>query len=411
MTIPLEEFSPADYPEDPAGKSVHFGRYADRTLKLVKKDETHFDFVFEPTHEHTATVTFKDVDVSLMTPSLPAWVKGDPDLELIALTDRQWNRQQVSFKRDSGHVVVVGGNGFEKENLFTAELAKNCLNAGLWEVLLFTQENGQKALYYQGWFTFPLGHYKEVFERNTGRSYWTYWYRLEHWFNPDGREMPLEKLRTVKQEREVTTQFLADEPIFAFGEQQRKLRTLIAKNLLTWDDFYNEEASIQFASFVPPGRYNVRKPWSNEYWRLSKFRKAIVRDIQSPASDQPLQEIELLFESKKTGEASRFLVSGVDLQALPQLPVSEYPKGLYMPMGIGIPPFYQGYDELQKTPPFKSPYFSLLLDSENRWINHHEVAVDGVAMHRDKENSTWLHLYLLSYERHSLIGHFLVTLG
>ena len=410
VKIDLEEVTAADYPEDPAGRSVHYGRYADRRLKLVQRDETHFDFILEPTQDHTATVTFKNVDVSLMTPNEPAWVKADEDLELIALTDRQWNRQQVSFKRDSPHVEVIGGNGFERDNLYTAELAKNCLNAGLWEVLLFTQENGQKSLYYQGWFTFPLGHYKRLFEQNTGRSYWKYWYRLEHWFNPDGTPMPLEKLRAVKEEKEVKAEFLADEPIFAFGEQQRKLRTFIAKNLLTWNDFYDEGRSIQFASFVSPGRYNVRKPWSNEYWRLSKFHKAIVRDIQSPASDQPLQEIELLFESKKTGEMSRFLVSGVNLHALPQLPVSEYPKGLYMPMGIGIPPFYQDYEDLKQKPPYQSPYFSLLLDSQNRWINHHEVAVDGVAMHRDQEKPNLLHLYLLSYERHSLIGHFLVTI-
>ncbi|HLG21984.1 MAG TPA: hypothetical protein VI382_04155, partial [Candidatus Manganitrophaceae bacterium] len=82
---------------------------------------------------------------------------------------------------------------------------------------------------------------------------------------------------------------------------------------------------------------------------------------------------------------------------------------LYMPMGIGIPPFYQSYDDLTQSPPYKSPYFSLLLDSQNRWINHHEVAVDGVAMHRDKEKPGLLHVYLLSYERHSLIGHFLVS--
>lgn len=411
MTISLKEFSTAEYPEDPAGKSVQFGRYADRRLELVKRDETHFDFILEPMHSHTATVIFKNVDVSLLVINEPAWVKEDRNLEIIALTDRQWNRQQVSFKRDSGHVEVAGGNGFEKDNLYSAEIAKNCLNAGLWEILLFTQENGQKALYYQGWFTFPLGHYKSVFELNTGRSYWEHWRRLEHWSDPTGTPVPLEKLRKVDQEREIRAEFLADEPIFAFGEQQRKLRTFIAKNLLTWKDFYDEGRTIQFASFVPPGRYDVHKPWKNEYWRLSKFDKAILREVRSPASDKSLQELELIFESKKTGEVSRLFVSGINLNALPQLAVSDYPKGLYMPMGIGIPPFYQAYEELEQNQPYKSPYFSVLLDSQNRWINHHEVAVDGVAMHRDKENPNLLHLYLLSYERHSLIGHFLITMG
>src|SRR5262249_23653847 len=150
----------AQYPEDPALRSVHFGQYSGRRLKLLQRDPTHFDFALEPLRKHVATVVFRDVDVSLMTPSEPVWVKGDADLERIALTDRQWNRQKVSFDPHSAQVEVSGGNGFERENLFSAELAKNCLNAGLWEVLLFVRENGHKALYYHGWFTFPLGHYK-----------------------------------------------------------------------------------------------------------------------------------------------------------------------------------------------------------------------------------------------------------
>jgi hypothetical protein len=410
MTIPIKEFSTADYPEDPAGKSVQSGRYADRQLQLIKKDATHFDFIFEPLNAHTATVIIKNVDVSLMTPNTPDWIRGDDNLVLIGLTDRQWNRQQVSFKRDGGHVEVMGGNGFEQANLYSAELAKNCLNAGLWEVLLFTQENGQKSLYYQGWFTFPMGYYKALFEANTGLSYWKYWHRLAHWFNPAGTTITVEKLRTVKENRPIHAEFLADEPIFAYGEQQRKMRTLIAKNLLTWKDFYNDANTIRFASFVPPGLYKVSKPWSNEYWRLSRFVKADLRDIEAPAAST-LQELELTFESTKTGEVSRLLVSGFDLNALPQLAVNDYPKGLYMPMGIGIPPFYQSYEDLEQHPPFKNPYFSVLLDAHNRWINHHEVAVDGVALHRDKDNAHLLHLYLLSYERHTLIAHFQITVA
>src|SRR3989338_4644731 len=328
MTIPVTEFSTADYPEDPSNRSVHYGRFADRSLTLVQRDDTHFDFILEPTSARAATVIFRNVDVSLMTPTLPAWVRGNPDLEKVALVDRQWNRQQVAFDRKSEHVEVIGGNGFERDQLFSAELAKNCLNAGLWEVLLFTQENGQKSLYYQGWFTFPLGYYKRIFEKNTGLSYWDYWFGLEHWSDPAGTPIDLEKLRKVKEEKEVKADFPADEPIFAYGEQQRKQRTLIAKNLLTWKDFYDEGKTVQFASFVKPGRYNVRKPWKNEYWRLSKFDGAVLRNIQSTGSDKSLQELELIFADKKRGEKSRLFVGGFDLNALPQLPTSDYPKGL-----------------------------------------------------------------------------------
>jgi hypothetical protein len=130
----------------------------------------------------------------------PDWTKEDPNLERIALTDREWNRQQVSFPKNSPHVEVIGGDGFERENIYSLEIAKNCLNAGLWEVLLFTEESGKKKLYYQNWFTFPLGHYKNVFEHNTGVSYLKHWYKLEHWSDPEGTFIDLDKLRSVKSE-------------------------------------------------------------------------------------------------------------------------------------------------------------------------------------------------------------------
>ncbi len=97
MAIRLRELSNADYPEDPADRSPYHGRYHGRTLRLVRRDKTHFDFVFSPTDKDTAKVVFRNIDVSLITPNEPEWTKSDPNLERIALTDRQWNRQQVSF--------------------------------------------------------------------------------------------------------------------------------------------------------------------------------------------------------------------------------------------------------------------------------------------------------------------------
>ena len=64
-----------------------------------------------------------------------------------------------------------------------------------------------------------------------------------------------------------------------------------------------------------------------------------------------------------------------------------------------------------QSPPEKSPYFSMMLDADSRWINHHEVAVDGPVMHRDVEDPNKLHVYLLSYERHSLIAHFVISIS
>ncbi len=411
MAVAVREYTNAEYPEDPANRSVHHGQYDGRRLSLSKKDATHFDFVFESDDPHVARVVFRNVDESLLTPGLPEWSKADAGLRRIALTDRQWNRQQVTFGGPgSAHVEISGGDGWEKDNLYSAELAKNCLNAGLWEVLLFTKEEGNKALYYQGWFTLPLGHYKDVFEHNTGLPYWQHWYYLEHRFDPAGTSVPLGKLREVVREREVPATFDKSERILAVGEQVRKRRTTVGENLISWGDFYDGR-KVRFASFVPPGRYNVNQPWRNEYRGMDRFDRAILREIKSPATDRPLHELELAFSSTKRAGTSRFIVSGFDLNALPQLQVKDYSKGLYMPMGIGVPPFFQSYEDLEKNPPEKSSYFSVLLDEQDRWIDHHSVAIDGPVLHRDEHDPTVLHAYLLSYERHSLIAHVVIQTG
>ncbi len=397
MVIPVREFSTAEYPEDPAEHSSKYSAYSGRQLRLVRKDETHFDFIFEPLHDHVASVTFRNIDVSLMTPSEPKWTRDDSGLERIALTDRQWNRQQVRFNGNSEHVEVTGGDGYERSNLFSAELAKNCLNAGLWEVQLFAREDGVKKIYYQGWFTFPLGLYWEVFEHNTGISYWKHWYKLEHWSDPEGTPIRLEGLRKVTLEAEAPARCIDDEHLLQAGEQIRKRRTVDAPNLRTWGDFYKDENEAHFAAFIPPGRYSVHHPKRNEFYRMAKFERALLRTVESPGSSKPLRELELVFRSSKTDEPARFLVSGFDLESLPLLDLEHYPNGLYMPMGIGVPPFYQSYEALEKNPPWESPYFSLLLDGENRWLNNHDVGIDGPAMHRDASQPYVLHVYLLSY--------------
>jgi len=76
-----------------------------------------------------------------------------------------------------------------------------------------------------------------------------------------------------------------------------------------------------------------------------------------------------------------------------------------------VPPFFQSYEELEKNPPHQSPYISVLLDAEGRWIDHHSFAIDGPVLHRDEKDPNRLHAYLLSYERHSLIAHFVIPTG
>lgn len=408
MSLTVKEYSNAEYPEDPNRRSVHHGKYSARELKLNKRDETHFDFVLESKQPHVARIVFKNVDAGLMTPSLPEWTKGKKGIQRVALNERQWNRQQVSFGGvGSPHLEVTGGDGFEARRLHSAELVKNGLNAGLWEVMLYTQEGGEKALYYQGWFSLPLGHYWSLFEKESGLSYWRHFYYLEHRCEPDGVAIKLEDLRTVLREVTVPCGYSPDEAAFAAGEQSRRRRTLMADNVRMWKDFFDGR-SIRFAAFVAPGRYTFQTTHGNQYLRMNQFDRALVRDIRSPADNEGRSEIELQFSSTHAPGKCRFLVSGFRWDRLPRLGIEDYPKGLYYPMGIGVPPYNQNYDDLLAAPPQRSPYFSLMLDEAGEWINHHKLGIDGPILHRDAQNPNRVHLYLVSYERHTLLGHWTI---
>jgi hypothetical protein len=329
----------------------------------------------------------RELEVAMMTLSLAGWGRGDPALTRIAWSERQWNRQQVQFEVGSAHVEVTGGDGFETSRIVSAELAKNCPNAGLWEVHLYVKEGDAKALYYHGWFTFPLGHYRGIFEANTGVSYLRHWCYLEHWASPEGQPVSLDKCarsgrRTRRRWRSIPmsrssppaskTQAQA-----GHGRSAPRMEGFSRRTL----DFVR---GVRTAGQVQPG---------------------------SPAAAEPLQELELSFGPSSQPPRVRMIVSGFRWDDLPRLAASDHPQGFYMPMGISVPPFNQRYDALLRNPPERSPYFSGLLDADQRWIEHNGFGIAGVVMHRDLNDPGLVHVYPLSYERETLVAHFIVRVN
>ncbi len=333
--------------------------------------------------------------------SLPEWTKADdPGLQRIALTDRQWNRQQVSFAHPSPHVEASWGNGFEKTHLASAELAKNCLNAGLWEVLLYVQEDGRKALYYHGWFTFPLGHYAHLFERNTGLPYWRHFYYLEHWDDPAGTPLHLDGLRRVKDERPVPATFLGDEEIVAAGEQVGKRRDVIADNLVSLEEDYYDGRKVAARRFRAAGPLQFQSAVEERVLAAARSRRRYGATIISPATEKPLQELELVFTGKGGGTC-RILVNGFDLHALPLAARRGLSQGTVPADGHRQPAVLSElrvYATIRRSLARTSAW---RLDEDDHWLNHHELAVDGVVLHRDADDPEVLHVYLLSYERHA----------
>lgn len=416
IAIEPTEYTTAEYEEQPTGISPMYRRYQDRTVVVERKDGTVYDVVLKPGDDETARVELENVDLAHFVPRVPEWAKGHAGNEKIALIDREWNRQQVRFPADSSHVVVEGGDGYAKEHLASVHLARNCLNGGLWEIKLYEDRgSGGEETYYHGWFTFPLGHYWELFEElNPGKSYWSWFYSLEHWVDPTGTQMDLEALRTVTSSHEPEVTFRADQRIFAHSGQERKLRTVNAPGVRTFGDFFDGEYSgdheVTFATFRPPGVYDHEYVWTSEYWRFDEFEGAVIRETDPAGPVDHAHELELRYTGRRDGQTHRILVSGIDLTEIPQLPRESYAKGFKRAMGIGVGPFYQGYEELSENPPYEQPYFSVLVDDDDVWIDHHTAAVDGPVMHRDREDPNLLHVYLLSYERHTLIAHYEVRL-
>ncbi|MEM6688462.1 MAG: hypothetical protein AAF664_03485, partial [Planctomycetota bacterium] len=339
-------------------------------------------------------------------PSLPETCKKDRSLRIVALTDREWNRQQVHFYRDGDTLEVSGGDGWEEENLQVGALAKNCLNAGLWEVLLFTKDETGKQMYYQGWFTFPMGHYKRLWEQNTQMSYWNdnFFWRMEHWVDPEGTPVDLELLRDAESMTKIDYQYDPEESIWYCGEQVRKRRTTKAPGVRQWGEFVSKRQDVRFATFRPPGVYDGSQSWGNRYELIAQLEGVRHRRVRSTLDDQVYDEIVLEFESA-SGKPIRFIVGGLSLDEAPTLSKDDYHKGIYMPMGIGTPPFYQDYKDLVASPPHASPYYSFFLDGDDGWLDHHSMAVDGPVIHRDSDDPSLVHLYLLSYERHQIVMH------
>jgi hypothetical protein len=408
-TVALSTFSNVEYPEDPEDRSIVYGNYVHGRLVIQHTGDTQFRFVIEPASARTTRIELLDMDLAHFVAAVPRWVKSDPELTKIGLIDREWNRQQVRFARSSSIVRVhQGGDGFEYRALSRLDLARNCLNAGLWELLLFATENGEDRVYEHLWFTFPLGLYKNLFERVNGFSYWSYWWKLEHWVDPSGTPISLDRLRTVEEEWPVQAQARWDEPVTAKGEQTFKRRNILTPVATVYRDWYTQP--VRFASFIPPGRYSVQHPRDTRLHYLAELTGVTLRLVKSPAGPKPLVEIELAFRSNQSGEATRLVLGGLDLATLPAASPEEYHPGWQAPLGIGNPSFFESYDEVFKHPPMQRTFYGFHLDSQNHWLDHHAIGVDGPLLHWDINDPTLLHLYLLSYERHALLNHFVLTM-
>ncbi|MEK6804950.1 MAG: hypothetical protein AABZ34_20155 [Nitrospirota bacterium] len=121
-------------------------------------------------------------------------------------------------------------------------------------------------------------------------------------------------------------------------------------------------------------------------------------------------EIELVFRSSRTGEATRLILGGLDLASIPVAPSERYDHGWQVPLGIGNPSFFESYEQVEAHPSIQRTFYGFHLDAQDRWLDHHAIGVDGPLLHWDAADPSLLHLYFLSYERHTLLNHIIIAI-
>lgn len=342
-----------------------------------------------------------------LIPGVPEHIKQDAYLERIGIINQEWNRTQAAFGQ--GEFKTSGG-GFEKDTLVRVDIARNCLNAGLWELVFFANQEGKEKPVYHGWFNFPLDLYAELFEQRNNIPYEKYKSMLENWVSPPSERVNLNILRRVDSENPVKFVAKNDKMYPIEGERKKKYKNIIyPKDPKSMSDFLTDDA--RFASFISPGLYSTTEPRVTELGRFANLQRIVVRKTTSnnPQHTQTT-EFEMTFNHKEKKQVTRWIFGGIDLSKIPSLPENEANKGWHKPIGIANHGFSQSYKDLVSNPVKDNPYFSVFLDQEGRWLDSHSLGIDAILMHFDDQNKNLLHLWPLSFERHAFVGHYVVTL-
>jgi len=393
--------------------------YIGQTIQFEQVQDDIYNISFDLQHGQLQTeLTLKNVDLGLMIPTVPARAHGNKELTRWFLSEREFNRQRVTFAAGSFHIDLSSGLKGYRQDQISVSLTNNCLGAGHWELAVaVVDENEESQKIYQGYFEFPKGAYADLVAQANTTPYMAQARTMEAWPGfrfLSGLPFDLASLRQVNEVRSVMATDLATEPVLVAAEQMDKAKLMVAESPeapLTWADLRSSEISYQ--SFVPPGIYLPERSWNSDYSQIAHLQSAVIRDITLPhpsqTSTESLVELELTFKNE-AGQTRRWIISGIDIESLPQLSPQDYSDGFYRPLGFG-PTFTQDYESLKQMSPSEDPYFSVILDEDDKVIDYRQdIGLNGLVMHRNLSDPNMLHLYPMSYERITLVGHYTIDL-
>lgn len=118
----------------------------------------------------------------------------------------------------------------------------------------------------------------------------------------------------------------------------------------------------------------------------------------------------LKFKHRITDKETKLVIGGLNLNDFPILSEQEVSNGWKNAMGIGNHSFYEGYTKHIETKSKNSSYYAMFLDKDNKWLDSHKIGVDGPIFHFSDQERKSLDLWLLSFERHALVGHYKIIL-
>ena len=399
--IPLDELSDEDYKHNPdisiRHSKSHQIEYSD--LNLQRNKDNTFTFTFVP-NQSNDTIQLTSIELMEWIPTICNTVKDDNYLAEIAVVNQEWNRHQVKFTERKFTVSGANKNGIKR-----VDLARNCLNAYLWEVITYAEEDSILKPYYHGWFDFPKDLYAELFEERNNIPYDTYKEPLEEWEDPKNNEIKFDKLREVITEKEVEFQNLNYENYPLVGERKKKYINIVyPKNTTKMDDFLTD--STLFATFSPPGFYDPNDPRKTQLSLLKYPNKIIHRTLEND-----LFELEINYLNTDSTKTTKLFISGLNKNEIPTLSPKNVNDGWKNSMGFGNHTFYETYEHCLENGSVDSKYFALLTDEQNHWLDSHFVGIDGPLLHWDDKEEGVLHLWILAFERHAFVGHYKIKIG
>lgn len=402
LSFVITNMSDNEYPDNPdiGFRSKNYKNIFFTEGKIESTSET-FKWNFTFYSNNSDSVSLDNLDISELIPTIPESIKSDEYLSYISCINQEWNRNQIHFMQDEFSSNM--------NKIVRVDLARNCLNSYLWEVILFVEEEGETLPYAHGWFDFPQNLYAQLFEKKNDIPFSVYKKPMEKWVDPKSEKVDLDILRTVIDTVKIEFQDLSDKMYPLTGARKKKFKEIIKPDTFkTMRDLQSD--STLFATFSSPGFYNKKDPRKTELGRLYHLKNVELLKIKTKSSRDTLYEMVLEFKHRITDKETKLVIGGLNLNAFPMLSEQEVSNGWKNSMGIGNHSFYEGYTKHIETKSKNSSYYAMFLDKDNKWLDSHKIGVDGPIFHFSDQERKSLDLWLLSFERHALVGHYKIIL-